>query len=242
MLTDRVGRWLTTVLSSVALASVMTLAGGAAAATGANLQMPGAHASYQQWQDWAAQEQTLMQSVDWMNTPGAYKVQLVPVVSNGTGKIPKGIVIESVVIWGHGSSAHSGLQPTKGRLATSASPDIASYCSWMTSGVSGNITDGVACVGLDYISGTYHNAAEYYDTSGYLLGHLELGYGGSADCSTIGTALQNTSDGSLSPGSFVRIVYGGSVGGEESSTWWERLSLNGSTVYQSYGTVCTFNY
>jgi hypothetical protein len=235
VLTRTVGRWLMAALSTVALAGVMTFAGGAAAAAGTNLQMPGANASYQQWEAWAAQQRASIQSVNWYS-PGVYKVQFIPVVSNGIGKIPKGIVTDAVAIWGHGSPQQSDLRPIAGASATSVTPAISSYCSWMNGGgSSGNITDGVACNGTEDISGTYYNAAEYYDTSGYLLGHLELGFSSSGACSP-SYAIVDSSDGSLSPGNYVRLVKDAGYGGTFTTTWWEKQA----TVYQSYGTVCYF--
>ena len=192
------------------------------------------------WKAWAAQQRSAFQKTNWARafassgcTSAAITVS--PVVSQGAGGVPKGIVTDAVSIPFRCSGSTSPGSTNK-TAEPSTSEQSSNYCPAMGSYTLGAVYDGYGCVGT---YGTNDMAAAYTYTfsSGSTYGHVELGQV-SGSCSP-GTLVANFSpEETLGPGYGQEVIWGPmSVSADWSSTWWQD---NGGGSYSDFGSVCGF--
>ncbi len=200
--------------------------------------LPSKIASAATWAGWARQQRALTQSGDWAGLLSTSRctvqqVTIVPTTSNGSGRIPAGVVTDAVEVTGHCATGTTGTSATSDTTATpSACPGT------LTNSTTQAAKDGTVCVG--YYELAWAGAGYYYTGSGTVTGHVELGNGygdwpGGA-CKA-GTAYANGSGTTLSPGDYTQyITYDGTIvyDTEITGTWWE---YSGGT-YSDWGTVC----
>ena len=190
-------------------------------------QMPAAGAPMSAWQSWSTAQRSVMTVANLTPSLSASaaaagctldSVQVLPVTSAGTARVPAGILVDAIAFSAHCPGVAAA---TTGRdtVPKAALMGATSSCP-MGSGTTRSIIDGVLCVGPWYLNGNYV-AATYANTTSYYYptGQVQLGGGGCP-----GTELGSNppySYGQISPGTWWGVMIYRNYCAEWSSTWIE---------------------
>jgi hypothetical protein len=212
-------------LQAAAGGAVLNLEAGSASTVGPVVPAPGA--SETAWEQYGAQQQAAVASVDWSTVHPAGCTVLSAVVSpldGPTPGAPAGIVTDAVTIIGQCPTTASG--------PSAITPDTAT-CPSLVNYTGESVTSGYECVGTATINGNpnYVGAVYTYQGSSSVTGHEELGTVGSG-CSP-GSAVLNGGTTTLSANHYQEELYLRGVSATWTATWWQ-----GTNPYNNWGTVC----